>query len=81
MFVEHFKLKLQEHKFKKNVELVSVPQHVTFYYRNQDIANHYLFNKKWNLKFKSTYYFKLFLIYWESVLRKMNYYEIYIKNS
>jgi hypothetical protein len=58
--------------------MVPIPTHVSYFYKNQEIINHYMFNKKWTLKFKSMYYYKLFIIYWESVLRKLKYDELFL---
>ena len=73
--------KIHGRKFKKGIVAVVMPNEISLVYKNEEIANNFMFNKKWSVKFKASHYKNLFKVYWQQVIRKMNYEEIFIKSG
>ena len=56
--------KVNGRKFKKDITTISVPLHIPLLYKNPEISNRLMFNKKWVIKFKTSHYRNVFNTYW-----------------
>lgn len=79
--LELVKDRAASYTFKKNIKASTIPQPIFLFSKGEDMINHEMFSKKWQLKFKSHPYIKLFSIYWEATLKHLNYSSIYLKNE
>jgi len=62
-------------KFKKGITATAMPLQILLY-KNNEISNRLMFNKKWVIKFKTSYYKALFKRFWSVLLKKINYEEV-----
>ena len=56
--------KVHGRKFKKDITTTSVPFQIPFLFKNNEISNRLMFNKKWVIKFKTSHYRNIFNTYW-----------------